>query len=273
LLFVGTEFSVFLTLNGGESWSRLRNGLPTVAVQDMVIHPRDNDLVAGTHGRAIWILDDITPLQQLTPAVMAADAHLFQQRPATLWENTSRGGQRGHFWFAGENPPTIGPTSSLPRAEFRNVAMVSYYLGQSPTTAPTLEISDLSGAHVFTTTLDAGPGIHRYRWDLQFDAKPLTEQQTARVNEVFDDLLEAAPFSADQLQAARSRFEQARTPTEQRRALSLLLNPIFESGLSPHEYGIPSAGPGTYKLEMTVDGVSYTGTLSIRADPILSGAP
>jgi len=273
LLFVGTEFGIFVSLNGGDSWSRLRNGLPTVAVQDMVIHPRDNDLVAGTHGRAIWILDDITPLQQLTPAVRSADAHVFEQRQATLWENTSRGGQRGHFWFAGENPPTIEPTSSVPRAEFRNVALVSYYLGKPASSLPTMEISDLSGSNVFTTELANTPGIHRYRWDLQFDAKPLTEQQIARVNEVFDRLLQTAPFAAGQIQAARNRFERAQTPTEQRRTIAMLLDPMVESGLSSDEYGIVSAGPGTYKLKMTVDGVIYTGSITIRADPILSGAP
>ncbi len=66
LLFAGTEFAVYASLNGGGRWHRLMNGMPTVATQDLVIHPRENDLVAGTHGRSIWILDDITPLQQLT---------------------------------------------------------------------------------------------------------------------------------------------------------------------------------------------------------------
>ncbi|MFC1555439.1 hypothetical protein ACFL7D_12460, partial [candidate division KSB1 bacterium] len=77
LLFVGTEFAVFYTVNGGGSWVKLNNNMPTVAFHDLVIHPRDNDLVAGTHGRGLWVLDDITPLQQLTPEVLNSDAFLF----------------------------------------------------------------------------------------------------------------------------------------------------------------------------------------------------
>ena len=66
----------------GQSWQRLNNNLPTVAVHDLVIHPRDNDLVAATHGRSLWILDDITPLQQLSDQVITAENHVFDVRPA-----------------------------------------------------------------------------------------------------------------------------------------------------------------------------------------------
>src|SRR4029079_5214879 len=86
LLFAGTESAVWASLDGGKRWTRFMSGMPTVATQDLVIHPRDNDLVAGTHGRSIYIADDITPLQQLTPSVLAAPAHLFEQRATTLWE-------------------------------------------------------------------------------------------------------------------------------------------------------------------------------------------
>ncbi len=66
LLFTGSEMAVFYSLNGGQSWQRLNNNMPTVAVHDVIIHPRDGDLIAATHGRGIWIMDDITPLQQMT---------------------------------------------------------------------------------------------------------------------------------------------------------------------------------------------------------------
>jgi photosystem II stability/assembly factor-like uncharacterized protein len=271
LLFVGTEFGVFLSLNGGASWTRFRNGLPTVAVHDMVIHPRDNDLVVGTHGRALWIVDDITPLQQMTDEAMSADAHLFEQRVATLWENTSRGGQRGHFWFAGENPPTIEPTSSMPRAEFRNVAFISYYIGNTPSTTPTLEISDMSGRSTFTAPLETEPGIHRFRWERHFDPEPLTDEQVARATQVFESVLETASFARREVERAYDRFQRAETALEQLLATETLLNPYLETGLSPQEFGVPVAGPGTYKLKLTVDGKSYTSTLTIRVDPLLSG--
>jgi photosystem II stability/assembly factor-like uncharacterized protein len=85
LLYLGTEYALYISVNGGKEWKRFMTGLPTVRIDDLLVHPRDNDLVVGTHGRSIWILDDITPLQQMNEAVMASDAHLFDVRPATRW--------------------------------------------------------------------------------------------------------------------------------------------------------------------------------------------
>jgi hypothetical protein len=85
LLFVGTEAAAHASTDGGATWQRLMAGMPTVPVHDLVIHPRESDLIAATHGRSIWILDDISPLQQLTPQVLASDAHLFNPKTATIW--------------------------------------------------------------------------------------------------------------------------------------------------------------------------------------------
>jgi photosystem II stability/assembly factor-like uncharacterized protein len=268
LLFVGTEFGLFVTLDGGGRWTPVRAGFPTVAVQDMVIHPRDMDLVVGTHGRAMWILDDLTPLQQLTPEVRNASGYLFEQRHATIWENTSRGGQRGHFWFAGENPTTIEPTSSIPRATFRNVALVTYYIGRSLASPPTLEIADPSTGDSRTVELGATPGIHRFRWDLGFDAKPYTEAQRLRIAATFDRLLGEAPGGQQRMRLAYEQFLSAQTPDEERRAAQILMSPFVPSFLPP-EYGMPVAGPGTYMLKMTIDGEVMTRTLKVRADPML----
>jgi hypothetical protein len=167
LLFAGTEFALYASLDRGRSWHRLNNNLPNVNIQDLVIHPREMDLVAGTHGRGIWILDDISPLQQLTRAVRGKAGHLFEQKVATLWENRSRGGQRGHFWFGGENPRTFQSAGSLPRVRHRNVAIVTYWLGNAQ--GATLEIADLEGSRRRAVTLPAEAGIGRYEWDLRFD--------------------------------------------------------------------------------------------------------
>lgn len=269
LLFAGTEFAVFVSLNGGSRWTRLMNDMPTVAMQDLVIHPRDNDLVAGTHGRSIWILDDLAPLQQLTPEVLAVDAHLFENRPATLWENTSRGGQRGHDWFAGENPATIVLTSSVPRAQFRNTATVSYYLRTSPDAPVTLEIADIPGRSTHSAVLNSEPGIHRYRWDLQFDPPPLTAAQRSEVTQVFERAIREFPFAQGQLQRAFARFQQAQTPLEEYSALQLLVASRFPGGLG-EEFTLSEAGPGSYMLKMTVDGETYAGTLTVRADPMVT---
>src|SRR4029453_10888905 len=76
LLFVGTEFGVFVSLNGGAEWKKFMTGLPTVRVDDLLIHPRDNDLIAGTHGRGVWIIDDITPLQRMDEKTLAGDVKI-----------------------------------------------------------------------------------------------------------------------------------------------------------------------------------------------------
>ncbi len=84
LLFVGTDFAVYLTLDGGKNWTQFKNNMPTQPVHDMVIHPRENDLVVATHGRGIYIID-ITPIQEMTPAVLEKDVHLFQVEPKVKW--------------------------------------------------------------------------------------------------------------------------------------------------------------------------------------------
>ncbi|MGD8328813.1 MAG: hypothetical protein PVJ49_05205 [Acidobacteriota bacterium] len=221
LLFVGTEFGLFASVDDGQSWMKFMNGMPTVPVYDLAIHPRDNDLIAGTHGRSIWIMDDITPLQQLSAEVQARDGWLFEQRPATLWENVSRGGQRGHFWWAGENPATIQPTSSLARARFRNNALITFWVGADDL-APVLTITDGSGNRR-RVELAPGTGIRRWMWDLYFDAPPGSEPAAGR--------------------GGRG----------------------FRGG--PR---LPEAGAGTYFLELTVGAETYTGTLAVRPDPILS---
>ncbi|MFO7866208.1 MAG: hypothetical protein R6V02_05265 [Candidatus Aminicenantes bacterium] len=95
----GTEFSVYFSFNGGESWTDLSLNMPTAAFHDLVIHPRENDLIAGTHGRGIWILDDISPLQEMTDDIKSQNAHLFENnRPGTYAVKLSAGDQS----FTGE---------------------------------------------------------------------------------------------------------------------------------------------------------------------------
>ena len=226
------------------------NGMPTVASQDLVIHPRDNDLVSGTHGRGIWIADDITPLQQLTPEILAAPAHLFEQRVATIWEDGSRGGQRGHFWFAGENPPSVMASgAALPRSTVRNTALIAYYLRSAPTAEPTLEISGSEG-RTFRTTLPGRAGIHRYRWDLRFTpAAPVA----------------GATPPADAGRGAGRGAGGGGAGAGGRGG---------RGGGGGGRGGAPAAplaGPGTYRLTLTVDGQRYHGSLVVRPDPILGG--
>jgi photosystem II stability/assembly factor-like uncharacterized protein len=107
LLFAGTELGLYVTLNGGKKWTRFENNLPKVAVHDLVIHPRDNSLVIGTHGRSLYVIDDLSPLRQLTAEVLAKNVHFFEVNPTVL-----RDPGAGGDWFGGagnyigENPGT-----------------------------------------------------------------------------------------------------------------------------------------------------------------------
>ena len=170
LIFVGTEFGVFVTLDGGASWRPLMNGMPTVAVHDLVIHPRDHDLIAGTHGRGLYVLDDISALQQLKPAVLSEGAHLFEQRTATLWVDQSRGGQFGDDTYAGSNPPSVRPPGrAMDRAKIVNTPVVTWYLAQSSSTPVSLTIQSVDGKLSRTLTAPARAGITRFAWNGRFD--------------------------------------------------------------------------------------------------------
>ncbi|MBA3405761.1 MAG: hypothetical protein H0U13_13955, partial [Gemmatimonadaceae bacterium] len=232
---------------------------------DLVIHPRDNDLVAGTHGRSIFIADDITPLQQLTPAIVAAPAHMFDQRVATIWENGSRGGQRGHFWYAGENPPSVAPSGTLPRAGLSHSAFITYYL-KSPASAATLEISGARGL-ARIVTLPRGAGINRYRWDLRFAAPALTDSQRQTISQRFEQLIRAGGEDQASYAESYAKFQAASSEEERRAAMQILLD---AGGGFANEFRSPTVGPGTYRLILTVDGKRYPGSLVVRADPMLA---
>ena len=84
LLFAGTEFGAYVSFDRGEHWTLLESNLPTVRVDDIQIHPREHDLILGTHGRSLWVLDDITPLEQLAQA-RTSELTLFDMRPSISW--------------------------------------------------------------------------------------------------------------------------------------------------------------------------------------------
>ena len=108
LLYAGTEFGLFVSLDGGKSWKKFMNNLPTVRVDDILIHPRDNDLIVATHGRSVWIADDITPLQQLDAASARRRTRCCSTSVRrSRWLNDRQRGQQvgGQKVFVGENPP------------------------------------------------------------------------------------------------------------------------------------------------------------------------
>lgn len=154
LLFVGTEFGLYVTTNRGQSWQKFMNNYPTVRTDDIRIHPRDGDLIVGTHGRSVWIADDITPLQQLTPAVQQANVHLFDIRPAVAWIQDRKLLQAvtGQMVFRGENAP---PGTSI-----------NYYLRAASSAPVRISITDINGRVVREIEGTGMQGINRVQWNL-----------------------------------------------------------------------------------------------------------
>jgi photosystem II stability/assembly factor-like uncharacterized protein len=153
LLFAGTEFGLFLSLDRGSHWIKAGEGLPTVAVDDILIHPRERDLIAGTHGRSLYVLDDISPLEQWTPAAASAPVTLFEPRPATAFHARGISGLWGQAIFTVKNPP-FGAT-------------FNYYVKEWTGEGVSITVSDSAGTTLRKLTGPGTPGFHRVVWDLQ----------------------------------------------------------------------------------------------------------
>jgi hypothetical protein len=154
LLYAGTEFGLYLSLDAGAHWEPFMNGYPTVRTDDILIHPRDGDLIVATHGRSLWIADDITPLQQFTPAVAAQDVALFTVRPAVayLFDYRTDADVGGDKRFAAEDAP--------------RGAAISYYLKAPVTGDVTVSVVDPTGRTLCTSRGATTRGIHRVQWTL-----------------------------------------------------------------------------------------------------------
>ena len=161
LLFAGTEFGLFASLDRGGRWTKLGD-LPTVAVDDIVVHPRDRDLVIATHGRSLYILDDIRPLQQLTPEVLAKDAHLFAPPAATAFFMLPGSADwAGKAVFRGENPP--------------EGVQLTYFVKAYTGDPVKIAISAAGGPPVANLTGPGTPGLSRITWDLKPSKDLLTD--------------------------------------------------------------------------------------------------
>jgi hypothetical protein len=177
LLYLGTERGVQFSRDAGKTWEPLQLNLPTVPVHDLVV--KDNDLVVGTHGRSIWILDDLTPVRDSTPAIAKKAAHLFAVQPATAWRATWGG-------------PTSGFTPNAVGTNPDAGAVVWYALGESFKGEVTIEVLDAKGSVVATAKGKAGSpakdgkkdkddpnapkrkleptsGLNKFVWDLTHD--------------------------------------------------------------------------------------------------------
>ena len=231
LLFAGTESSMYVSFNDGDDWQSLMLNLPNTSYRDIVI--KDNDLVIGTYGRSLWILDDFSPLRQITAGIESEPAHLFKPGDAIR----VRRNVNGDTPFPPEVPHALNPPPG---------ALVYYYLGAKPSRDITLDVRDAAGNvvrhyssapiaplnepplpvpnHWIATPkpMPVDVGTNRINWDIRYDSPPAF-------------------------------------------AHSYAIN--ANEGETPPSPEGPLALPGTYTLTLTVDGKGYTQTVNVKNDP------
>lgn len=241
LLFVGTEFGLYVSLDRGRNFWRFTNGLPTVSVMDLVVHPREADLVVATHGRALFVVDDISPLRTLTDEVLSRKLHLFPLRPAQQYRRTQSAGPPfpGDGEFRGENRrygafiDFYAGDPSLPKADPAGLKSQPAEgrrereregEGEEKEKKPkaTIVVYDQTGAKIRTFEVPVYQGLNRAVWDLTAD-----------------------PF-----------------PRPSRRE-----TPFWEEPRGPE---VP---PGTYKVTVRVGEASVEGQLEVLPDPRIKYAP
>ena len=168
LLFAGTEFGLFVTFNRGLNWERLKNGLPTVPVFDLQIHPRDHDLILATHGRSIWIMDNITALEEMADndTVLTSDLHLFTPKPGVQWKMANYRGFLGTGLFFAANPQAG--------------VVLDYFAKTAGTVRVTVKDKAGNDIRQLTGRAEAN-AVNRIAWDMRSDApiRPAAGQTAA----------------------------------------------------------------------------------------------
>jgi photosystem II stability/assembly factor-like uncharacterized protein len=158
LLFLGTEFGLWISLDGGRQWAQYKGGdFPNVAVRDIVVHPRESDLVLATHGRGIWIVDDVSPLRQLTPEILAKDAVFLEGKVQQQRLQAQGGWSEGDGAYRGDNPP--------------DAALITYYQKKRHIFGRMkIEVFDDQGKLVDTLPANSRRGISRVEWSMRMKA-------------------------------------------------------------------------------------------------------
>ncbi len=232
LLFAGSESGVYVSFDDGDHWQSLQQNLPNTPVRDLAI--KDNDLIAGTHGRGIWILDDISTLRQLTPAVMAEAAHLFAPGTAVrVRRNVS-----ADTPLPPEVPHALNPPDG---------AIIDYWLGARPAGEITLDVFDAAGKPV-----------------RRFSSAPIQPvAEAARPNNPNFWLATPTPLPTA-VGTNRVNWDLRRDPPPVfSHSFGINANP----GLTPASPEGALVLPGGYTLKLTVDGKSLTQQVTVKNDP------
>jgi photosystem II stability/assembly factor-like uncharacterized protein len=166
LLFLGTEFGLYVTIDGGKNWSHFTNNMPPVAVHFIDLQKRTNDLVMGTHGRGVIIIDDISPLRELNPEVLSENVHFFNSKPFTMTEDSGFSGSFGaETQFVGENK--------------NRDARIVYYLKKRHTFGKmAMEVQDMEGNKIATLSPEKSKGINIVDWNYTSKAPKVAEGKT-----------------------------------------------------------------------------------------------
>ena len=231
LLFIGTDRTVYVSLDGGQYWNEMKNNLPTIPVNDLVIHPRENDLVVGTFGRGFYITD-ISPLQELSREVLGKDAHLFKIEPKIQWIMPSQktvGAQN----FDGENEP--------------HGVMINYYLKKNHPDGVKISVYDRS---ILINELD-GPGyagLNSVMWGMTRRGRKRTPKEIARWDK------EVATGEREPFYDYYDTNEFFGSPDEEVgiTGLSLRTRVAWEPGMRGREFVLKRVQPGEYTIKLYV---------------------
>jgi photosystem II stability/assembly factor-like uncharacterized protein len=190
LLYLGTENALYVTFDEGENWQPLQSGLPAAPVYWLTFAEHMNDLVIATYGRGFWVLDDLSPLQQLTPQTLGADLHLFTPRPAYRFREITNN-------YTLPNDPTVGSDPAYGAA-------INFSL-KSPAQV-TVSIADDKGQTVRTLRVAGRAGINRVVWDLRHDATKAVQLRTKPLH------VSDYTMPADGTRSGGQRFELLTAP-------------------------------------------------------------
>jgi photosystem II stability/assembly factor-like uncharacterized protein len=202
LLFLGTEYSFFISTDGGNSWFEHKSGLPTIAVRDIEIQKRENDIVLATFGRGLYIMDDYSPLQNFSEEILDKDAHIFPVKDALMYieDDSYRKNNQGGSFFRAKNPP-FGATftyylkeSIKTKKQLRKEAEQKAEKEGKTIKYPSLQelqaedeeqppylifkIQDMNGNTIRLLKAPASKGIHRITWDMRYPAPTPVDEKT-----------------------------------------------------------------------------------------------
>ena len=165
LLFLGTETGLYISINGGKVWSKFSNNMPSTAIHHMEMHAKTNDLVMATHGRGVIILDDISPLRELTPEILSKSVHFFDSKPFTMVEESGFGGASTELQFVG---PNRNPNASI-----------IYYLQKRHIFGKMkIELFDEQGNMVKELAAGKAKGINTVTWDYLLGTPKMAKGKT-----------------------------------------------------------------------------------------------